>query len=616
MADAPFRTILVANRGEIAVRIMRSAKELGCGTVAVYSDADRDALHVRYADEAYHLGAAAPSQSYLNADKLLEVAQRAGADAIHPGYGFFAENAGFARRVIAAGMSWIGPHPDAIDAMGDKIRARQAMVAAGVPVVPGGTDSIADAAAARVAADKYGLPLALKASGGGGGKGLKVARTVEELASAFSTAQREAIAYFGNPTIYVERYLENPKHVELQILADKHGNVLHVGERDCSLQRRHQKLWEEAPALIPASVRAGMRAAGVQAAKAIGYDSVGTIECLVSGDSFYFLEMNTRIQVEHTVSEEISGIDLVREQILVAAGRPLAFSQAEVEAGFRGHAIEVRVNAEDPTQNFRPAPGTVERYREPGGFGVRVDSAAYPGFEITPDYDSMIAKLIVRGRDRDETLARLGRAIDEYVIVGVPTTLPLLRALVDFGPVRDASYGTATLEPFAAALAKAGSNGTLPLSLSKGQGDKGGAQGDKLGAQGDKLGGEQGADDDTIPVEVNGRLFRVRFVDLPAPRGAGATAPIGRAIAGPKKRGSARRSAAAAGNDVISPMHGVVVEIPVATGGTVAEGDVVAVIEAMKMMNEIRAHKSGSVATIHVAPGATVEARTPLITLA
>jgi acetyl-CoA/propionyl-CoA carboxylase biotin carboxyl carrier protein len=616
MADAPFRTILVANRGEIAIRVMRSAKELGCATVAVYSDADRDALHVRYADRAYHLGPAAPSQSYLNADKLLEAAQRAGADAIHPGYGFFAENAAFARRVIAAGIAWIGPHPDAIDAMGDKIRSRQAMVAAGVPVVPGGTDSIADAAAARVAAEKYGLPLALKASGGGGGKGLKVAHTVDELESAFSTAQREATAYFGNPTIYVERYLENPKHVELQILADKHGNVLHVGERDCSLQRRHQKLWEEAPAHIPASVREGLRAAGVQAAKAIAYDSVGTIECLVSGDEFYFLEMNTRIQVEHTVSEEISGIDLVREQILVAAGRALTFSQADVEAGFRGHAIEVRVNAEDPAQNFRPAPGTVERYKEPGGFGVRVDSAAYPGFVITADYDSMIAKLIVRGRNRDETLARLGRAIDEYTISGVPTTLPLLRALVDFGPVRDASYGTATLEPFAASLGAAATNGVA----SDRTGALRRAQGDTAGSGNAATDRGTVADDGTIRVEVNDRLFRVRFVDLPPPGGVASARGPGSADGGragaPKKGGAARKSAAGAGNDVVSPMHGVVVEIPAAVGASVSEGDVVAVIEAMKMMNEIRAHKSGTVAAVHVEPGATVEARTALITLA
>ena len=598
MADAPFAKILVANRGEIAIRVMRSAKELGCATVAVYSDVDRDALHVRYADEAYHLGAASPSQSYLNAEKLLGVAQRAGADAIHPGYGFFAENAGFARRVIAAGITWIGPHPDAIDAMGDKIRSRQAMIAANVPVVPGGTDAVTDAGGARAAAEKYGLPLALKASGGGGGKGLKIARTFDELEPAFSTAQREAGAYFGNATVYAERYLENPKHVELQILADKHGTVLHVGERDCSLQRRHQKLWEEAPARIPERIRSDLRAAGVQAARAIGYDSVGTIEFLVSSDAFYFLEMNTRIQVEHTVSEAISGIDLVREQILVAAGRPLGFGQDEI--AFRGHAIEVRVNAEDPAQDFRPAPGVIDRYKEPGGFGVRVDSAAYPGFEITADYDSMIAKLIVWARDREEALARLGRAIDEYQIGGVPTTLPLLRALIDFGPVRDASFGTATLEPFAAALAlrpqadRAGSNGVAPGTLRQEHGDVTGA-------------------DEQLRVEVNGRLFHVRFVDLPLPRGAAAR---NAGAPSPQKGGTTRKSAAAAGNDVISPMHGVVVEIPVAPGASVSEGDVVAVIEAMKMMNEVRAHKAGTIARVHVVAGATVEARSPLVPLA
>ena len=589
MADAPFRKILVANRGEIAIRIMRSAKELGCATVAVYSDVDRDALHVRFADEAYHLGPASAAQSYLNADKLLEVAQRCGADAVHPGYGFFAENAGFARRVIEAGLTWIGPHPDAIDAMGDKVRARQAMVKAGVPVVPGGTEAIPDVAGARIAAEKFGLPLALKASGGGGGKGLKVARTADELESAFTTAQREATAYFGNGTIYAERYLENPKHVELQILADKHGTVLHVGERDCSLQRRHQKLWEEAPAQISARVRDGLRAAGVKAAQAIRYDSAGTIECLVSGDEFFFLEMNTRIQVEHTVSEQISGIDLVREQILVAAGRPLSFAQADVQ--LRGFSIEVRVNAEDPSQGFRPAPGTLERYREPGGFGVRVDSAAYAGFTIPREYDSMIAKLIVTARSRDEALERLKRAIGEYVITGVPTTLPLLRALCDFGPVRDATYGTATLEPFAATLGN--ENGEVTLRPAQ---------------------GDTGEPDDAIRVEVNDRLFRVRFVDLPVPRGTGAPAA---ARTAPKKGGRERgASSAASGNDVVSPMHGVVVELPLAAGAPVAEGDVVAVIEAMKMMNEIRAHKAGTVATVHVAPGATVEARTPLLTLA
>ncbi len=581
---APFAKILVANRGEIAIRVIRSAKELGCATVAVYSDADRDARHVKLADEAYHLGPATPAQSYLNLEKILDVAQRSGADAVHPGYGFFAESAPFARALIAAGLTWIGPHPDAIDAMGDKVRSRQAMVAAGVPVVPGGTEMLADAAAAREAAGKYGLPLALKASGGGGGKGLKVARTLDEVESAFANAQREAAAYFGNPAIYAERYLENPKHIELQVLADKHGHVLHVGERDCSLQRRHQKLWEEAPAAISDHVRDGLRKAGIAAAKAIAYDSVGTIECLVSGGEFFFLEMNTRIQVEHTVSEMISGIDLVREQILVAAGNPLGFDQKTVDAGFRGHAIEVRVNAEDPAQNFRPAPGTLTRYEEPGGFGVRVDSAAFPGFTITPDYDSMIAKLIVWGRDRPETLARLARAIDEYRIGGVPTTLPLLRALVDFAPVIDASYGTQTLEPFAASLGES-------AGASSGEGTV------------------AAADDASIRVEVNGKLFRVRFVDLPG------LAPGTRAAKAAPKPAAGRKGTQPQGNDIAAPMHGVVIELPVSEGSSVAAGDVVAVIEAMKMMNEIRAHKAGTIAKIHVATGATVEARTPMITL-
>jgi acetyl-CoA/propionyl-CoA carboxylase, biotin carboxylase, biotin carboxyl carrier protein len=579
----PFAKILVANRGEIAIRIMRSAKELGCATVAVYSDVDRNARHVALADEAYLLGPASPAQSYLNLERILDVAKRSGADAVHPGYGFFAESAPFARALIDAGLVWIGPHPDAIDAMGDKVRSRQAMVAAGVPVVPGGTEMLADASAAREAAERYGLPLALKASGGGGGKGLKVARTLDEIEPAFANAQREAAAYFGNPAIYAERYLENPKHVELQVLADKHGNVLHVGERDCSLQRRHQKLWEEAPAAISDHVRAGLRTAGIAAAKAIAYDSVGTIECLVAGGEFFFLEMNTRIQVEHTVSEMISGIDLVREQILIAAGRPLAFDQATVDADFRGHAIEVRVNAEDPANNFQPAPGTLTRYEEPGGFGVRVDSAAFPGFTITPDYDSMIAKLIVWGRDRQETLQRLARAIDEYRIAGVPTTLPLLRALVDYPPVIDATYGTQTLEPFAATLSAL----SPPLDDSPSTGRP---------------------DDGTLRVEVNDKLFRVRFVDLPLAAGNTQAARVA-------PKAAARKIATSQGNDIVSPMHGVVVELPLPEGAAVAAGDVVAIIEAMKMMNEIRSHKAGTVAKVHVAAGTTVEARSPLITL-
>ena len=549
-----FGKILVANRGEIAVRIVRTAREMGIETVAVYSDADRNALHVELAGEAYRLGPAAPSQSYLDADKLIECARRSGAEAIHPGYGFLAENGDFARRVVAEGLVWIGPHAGAIDAMGDKLRARRAMQEAGVPVVPGGTEAISDVEGARRAAGRYGLPLALKASAGGGGKGLKVAESLDEIASAFETARREAEAYFKNGTIYAERYLQNPKHVELQLLADKHGNVVHFGERDCSLQRRHQKLWEETPATISDGVRRAMRDAGVRAAKKIGYDSVGTIECLVSGDEFYFLEMNTRIQVEHTVTEMIAGVDLIREQIRVAAGERLGYAQDQIL--LRGFAIEARVNAEDPAADFRPAPGTITAYREPGGIGVRVDSAAYAGWTIPPEYDSLIAKLVVWAPTRDGAIARLRRAIDEYAIDGVPTTLALLRGLCDAPAVADATYGTATLEAFA-------------------------------------------------------RTWR----PPPARKSrASASRPAPRRIA--PRLGSLRRGAAgSAGNAVLSPMHGLVVELRVAEGDRVNEGEIVAVIEAMKMMNEIRSHKSGVVTRAHAAAGATIEAGSPLMTL-
>jgi acetyl-CoA/propionyl-CoA carboxylase biotin carboxyl carrier protein len=578
--------LLVANRGEIAIRVMRTAAEMGIATVAVYSEADRDARHVRYAGEAYLIGPAAPSQSYLNGASVIETARIAGADAIHPGYGFLAENAAFARDVIAAGLLWVGPNPDAIDAMGDKIRSRQAMIKAGVPVVPGGVQPLADAEDALRAAADFGLPLALKASGGGGGKGLKIARTLEEVPAAFAVAQREAQAYFKNPIVYAERYLENPKHIELQLLADKHGNAVHIGERDCSLQRRHQKLWEEAPARISDSVKHQLRTSCVDAAKAIGYDSAGTIECLVSGDDFFFLELNARIQVEHTVSEAISGIDLIREQIRIAAGEPIGYTQADVN--FRGHAIEVRVNAEDPARDFAPSPGTVSAYVEPGGIGVRVDSAAFPGFVVTPDYDSMIAKLIVHAQTRDLALARLERAIDEFIIRGVPTTLPFLRALAAEPSVRDASHGTQTLERFA-------------------QGYEPAAAGPRAIDARDAAGA---LPDDVVRVEVNDRMYAVRFLDRRAPAGAPAR-PAPRV----PKRGGNGRSAPPAGNDIVSPIHGLVVELAAAEGATVDEGQVVAVIEAMKMMNEIRAHRSGIVAKVHAAAGTTVEAQAPLLTL-
>ncbi|HEY1867197.1 MAG TPA: acetyl-CoA carboxylase biotin carboxylase subunit [Candidatus Cybelea sp.] len=549
---------MVANRGEIAIRVIRTAREMGIATVAVYSDADRDALHVKLADEAHRLGPAAPAQSYLDGNKLIDCARNSGADAIHPGYGFLAENAAFARCVMEAGLTWIGPHAGAIDAMGDKLRARRAMQEAGVPIVPGGTEPIQNVAAAREAAHEYGLPLALKAAGGGGGKGLKVARTLEEVEAAFENARREAEAYFKNGTIYAERYLENPKHIELQLLADKHGNVVHVGERDCSLQRRHQKLWEEAPPQIPDRVRAAMRDAGIRAAQAIGYDSAGTMECLVAGESFYFLEMNTRIQVEHTVSEMISGLDLVREQIRVAAGEALGFTQNDVT--FRGYAIEARVNAEDPAQEFRPAPGMIVTYREPGGPGVRVDSAAYEGWTIPREYDSLVAKLIVWAPAREQAIARLRRAIDEYVIAGIPTTLPLLRALCDHPEVADASYGTATLEAF-----------TRDWKASL---------------------------DEARPERAK-RVEGLGVTKRMAPR-----------------LGSLRRGGnAAGGNTVLSPMHGLIVELRVAEGEHVSEGQVVAVIEAMKMMNEIRAHRGGVVSSVTAGAGSSVESGTAIMSI-
>ena len=445
--------------------------------------------------------------------------------------------------------------------------------------------------------------MALKAAGGGGGKGLKVAHTAEEIEPAFETARREAETYFKNGTIYAERYLENPRHIELQVLADKHGEVVHVGERNCSLQRRHQKLWEEAPVALSDDLRRRMRAAAVAAARAIGYDSVGTIECLVSGDDFYFLEMNTRIQVEHTVTEMVTGLDLIREQIRVAAGEPLGFSQENI--AFSGWSIEGRVNAEDPADDFHPAPGTISAYREPAGIGVRVDSAAFEGWTISPDYDSMIAKLVVWAPTRAQAIARLRRAIDEYVVDGVPTTLPLLRALCDHPPVVDDTYGTATLEAFARTLGSGPSTArpsTARLRRSA-QDDMRSAQDDMRSAQGDMHA-------DVIRVEVNDRLFRVRLIDIPG-RAAANGVPQRRA---PRLGGSAR-SRGAAGNAVLSPMHGVIVEIGVAEGQPVEEGQVVAVIEAMKMMNEIRAERGGTVARVHGAAGDAIEAGSPLVTL-
>ncbi len=424
-----FEKVLVANRGEIAIRVMRALQELGIASVGVYSEADRDAPHVREADEAYLLGPPAPSESYLAVEKILELAAESGAQAIHPGYGFLAENAPFASACEKAGIVFIGPPASAIEAMGSKTRARELMAKAGVPIVPGATSPSPSFADAAKEAEKIGYPIACKAAGGGGGKGFRVARTPEELEEAFEGAAREGEKFFSDPTVYLERYLEDPRHVEVQVLADSHGNVIHLGERDCSLQRRHQKLIEEAPAPhVDAEMRERIGKIATDAAAAVDYRSAGTIEGLQMGDDYFFLEMNTRVQVEHCVTEMVTGIDIVREQIRIAAGEELSLSQDDVE--LRGHAIECRINAEAAHKNFAPAPGPVDTYREPAGPGVRVDSGVEAGGEVTPIYDPMVAKLIVWDSDRKLATARMLRALDEYEIEPLTTLIPFHKAIL------------------------------------------------------------------------------------------------------------------------------------------------------------------------------------------
>jgi acetyl-CoA carboxylase biotin carboxylase subunit len=422
--------VLVANRGEIAVRVLRTLEELGIPGVAVYSEVDANAPHVKRAGEAYEIGPAPAAESYLRGEKILEVARACGADAIHPGYGFLAENAQFARACADAGIAFIGPPPEAIEAMGSKTKARELMQAAGVPIVPGTTAPVASADEAASAAQEIGYPVALKAAGGGGGKGFRVAETPEQLEKAFDGAAGEGERFFGDPTVYVERYLPDPRHVEVQVLADAHGNVVHLGERDCSVQRRHQKLIEESPAPgIDAALREQIARIGVEAARAVGYRSAGTIEGLLSSDGeFFFLEMNTRVQVEHCVTEMVTGLDIVREQIQIAAGHPLSFTQDDIT--FSGHAIECRINAEDAAKNFVPAPGAITGYKEPAGHFVRVDSGVEDGSQVLPYYDPMIAKVIVWDRDRESATRRMLRALHEYEIEGLKTLLPFHKALL------------------------------------------------------------------------------------------------------------------------------------------------------------------------------------------
>ncbi|HET9343541.1 MAG TPA: acetyl-CoA carboxylase biotin carboxylase subunit [Candidatus Eremiobacteraceae bacterium] len=585
-----FDKVLIANRGEIALRVIRACKELGVATVAVYSDVDRDAAHVTAADEAYRIGPPPAAQSYLDFDAIIETAKRSGADAIHPGYGFLAENAAFARRCEDEKLTFIGPSASLIEMMGDKVAARNAARKAGMPIVPGTTEPVRSPEDAKRLAKTIGYPLAIKAAAGGGGKGLKVARDASEVDQAFSLAAKEAATYFKDGTVYLERYLARPKHVEVQVLGDKHGNAVHVGERDCSLQRRHQKLVEETPATIADTVRQRLLDAALGLAKTIRYDSAGTIECLVEGDEFFFLEMNTRIQVEHTITEAVWGLDLVKAQIRVAAGEALWFSQKELAP--RGHAIECRINAESPAFGFRPSAGRIDVFAPSAGPGIRVDAAAYPGWVIPQEYDSLLAKLVAWGEDREEARRRMLRALGEFVVSGVDTTIPLFDLLLCDERFVRGDYATPDVESFvdrhkeriAAHVAERKSTaiaGTI---------------------------GEPSAETDqgrTVTVEVNDKRFDVRvFGDGPGTSSARAKAP----------RFKAPKRVAADANRVTAPMHGIVADIKIAPGDSVRDGQVVAIVEAMKMMNEIVAHREGVVKSVDTNVGDTLETGASILT--
>jgi acetyl-CoA/propionyl-CoA carboxylase biotin carboxyl carrier protein len=580
-----FEKVLIANRGEIAIRVARTLREMGIGSVAVYSEIDRDAPHVREADEAFLLGPAPAAESYLVVEKILDVAQKAGAEAIHPGYGFLAENAPFAQACEKAKVTFIGPPAKAIEAMGSKTEARQIMQKAGVPIVPGATEPVADAEAAAKQAEEIGYPIACKAAGGGGGKGFRVAQSPDELEAAFEGASREGEKFFSDPTVYLERYLEDPRHVEVQVLADAKGNVIHLGERDCSVQRRHQKLIEEAPGpQVDEEMRERIGKIATEAAAAVGYRSAGTVEGLQVGEDYFFLEMNTRVQVEHPVTELVTGIDIVREQIQIATGGKLSIAQEEVE--LRGHSIECRINAEAAHKNFAPAPGEITSYREPAGPGVRVDSGVEAGSEVTPMYDPMIAKLVVWDSDRERATARMLRALDEYEIGGLTTLIPFHQALLRSDQwargetCRDLTEDREWLKSLA------------PESPASEQAAAGGEA-------------EEAASDVVArdyQVEVDGKLFEVKVTGeaLGAVAGAGARRPPRRAE---RARGAA---SAAASEDLVSPLQGTILKLAVEKGQEVSEGELVCVIEAMKMENEITAHRTGTLSELPISEGDSV----------
>jgi acetyl-CoA/propionyl-CoA carboxylase, biotin carboxylase, biotin carboxyl carrier protein len=587
-AIRPITKVLVANRGEIAVRVIRAARDEGIASVAVYADPDRDALHARTADEAYGLGGSTAADSYLVIDKILDVAARSGADAVHPGYGFLSENAEFALAVLEAGLTWIGPPPAAIAKLGDKVAARHIAEKVGAPQVPGTTDPVGSAEEVLAFADEHGLPLAIKAAFGGGGRGIKVVRNRDDIPELYESAVREATAAFGRGDCFVERFLDAPRHVETQCLADAHGNVVVVSTRDCSLQRRNQKLVEEAPApflseeqnrLLYASSKAILREAG--------YQGAGTCEFLVGQDgTITFLEVNTRLQVEHPVSEEVTGIDLVREQFRLARGEVLGYDDPEV----RGHSIEFRINGEDPGRHFMPSPGTIAALDLPGGPGVRVDSGVQAGETVGGNFDSMLAKLIVTGATRQQALERSRRALAELRIEGMPTVVPFHRAVV-----ADPAFAPADGAPFSVHTRwiETEFDNTIPPF------------------EGVPQAGPEAEERQAIVVEVSGKRLEVVLPALP-----GAAKPNGTA-AKPRKSRSARGggTAAASGDSLSSPMQGTIVKIAVDNGDEVAEGDLVLVLEAMKMEQPLTAHKSGTVSGLSVSPGDTVSAGAVLATI-
>ena len=578
----PFSKVLVANRGEIAVRVFRTLRELGIGCVGIYSEADRGRAHVRAADEAYLVGPGPAAESYLRGDVLVETALRAGAQAIHPGYGFLAENAAFARMVEEAGLTWIGPPPDAIELMGTKTAARQVMRDAGVPIIPGAVDPVRSAKEVVELGAEIGYPLIIKAAAGGGGKGMEIVGEAGDADRAFESATRQGETYFADPAVYVERYLEDPRHVEVQVLADAHGNVIHLGERDCTIQRRHQKLVEETPSpAVDDRLRERIGRIAVDAARAAGYRSAGTIEGLLTPEGeYFFMEMNTRIQVEHTVTEAVTGLDLVREQILVAAGEPLSLAQDDVV--LRGHAIECRINAEDVAMGFLPAPGRITAYREPAGPGVRVDSGIEAGDEVSRFYDPMIAKLIVHDVDRDRAIGRMLRALAEFRIEGTPTLLGFHRALLEHpcfraGETCDGIVESRELAERAEELEAQFSHETTSVP---------------------------GRSDGTVPtvsrlvgVEVDGRAYDVRLH---------VTEPPWADMARRRRERQADAGGAAGNGAIVSPMQGTVLKVAVTDGDAVHDGDLLLVVEAMKMENEIVAPREGVVSGLAVTPGAGV----------